>query len=62
MKRKFILLILNYFICQIARLDGEYIDRMSFLFELKCFMGTIISVFKNNGVVEYGTGTLTKAQ
>lgn len=45
-----------------ARLDGEYIERMNYLFDLKCFIGTIISVFKSDGVVEGGTGTLTKAQ
>lgn len=41
-----------------ASLDGEYIKKMSFLFDVKCFIGTIISVVKNDGVVEGGTGTL----
>ncbi len=41
-----------------ARLDGEYVKRMSFLFDLKCFFGTFISVAKHDGVVEGGTGTL----
>lgn len=45
-----------------ARLDGEYIERMSFLFDLKCFIGTIISVFKSDGVIEGGTGTISKTQ
>ena len=27
-----------------ARLDGEYVKRISFLFDVKCFFGTIISV------------------
>lgn len=38
-----------------ARLDGEYVERMSFLFDCKCFFGTIISVLKSDGVVEGGT-------
>lgn len=41
-----------------AKLDGEYVKNMSFLFDLKCFFGTIISVIKSDGVVEGGTGTL----
>ena len=35
-----------------ARLDGEYIEHISFLFDIKCFFGTIISVLKHDGVVE----------
>ncbi len=35
-----------------ARYDGEYVERMSFLFDLKCFVGTIIHVIKHDGVVE----------
>jgi O-antigen biosynthesis protein WbqP len=41
-----------------ARLDGEYVQRMSFGLDVKCFFGTIISVLKRDGVVEGGTGTL----
>ena len=43
-----------------ARLDGDYVKRMSFLFDLKCFLGTITSVLKSDGVVEGGTGELHK--
>lgn len=43
-----------------AKLDGEYVERQSFLFDVKCFVRTIISVFKSDGVVEGGTGTLNK--
>ena len=43
-----------------ARLDGEYVKKISFLFDCKCFFGTIISVLKSDGVVEGGTGTLTQ--
>ena len=43
-----------------ARLDGEYVEKLSFSFDVKCFFGTIVSVLKHDGVVEGGTGTLEK--
>ena len=43
-----------------ARFDGEYVEKMSFLFDCKCFFGTIVSVLKSDGVVEGGTGQLEK--
>ena len=43
-----------------AALDGEYVKRQSFLFDCKCFFGTITSVLKSDGVVEGGTGELHK--
>ena len=43
-----------------ARLDGEYVERLSFFFDYKCFFGTIVSVLKHDGVVEGGTGRLEK--
>lgn len=43
-----------------ARLDGEYVEKLSFLFDCKCFFGTITSVLKSEGVVEGGTGALEK--
>ena len=43
-----------------ARLDGEYVENLSFLFDCKCFLGTITSVLKHEGVVEGGTGQLDK--
>ena len=43
-----------------ARLDGEYVEKLSFLFDCKCFFGTITSVLKHDGVVEGGTGRLEK--
>lgn len=45
-----------------AALDGEYIEKMSFLFDCKCFFGTITSVLKSDGVVEGGTGELKKQE
>ena len=44
-----------------AKLDGEYVEKMSFLFDCRCFFGTIISVLKSDGVVEGGTGMLTQS-
>lgn len=43
-----------------ARLDGEYVEKMSFGFDVKCFLGTITSVLKSEGVVEGGTGAMEK--
>ena len=43
-----------------ARLDGEYVENLSFVFDCKCFFGTIVSVLKSDGVVEGGTGQLEK--
>lgn len=43
-----------------ARLDGEYVEKMSFLFDCKCFLGTILAVVRHDGVVEGGTGTMHK--
>lgn len=45
-----------------AALDGEYVRRMSFSFDVKCFFGTITSVLKHEGVVEGGTGELHKEE
>lgn len=43
-----------------AKLDGEYVKKMSFFFDCRCFIGTIISVLKHDGVVEGGTGVMGK--
>ena len=41
-----------------AALDGEYVEKMSFLFDCKCFFGTILAVLRHDGVVEGGTGAM----
>ena len=41
-----------------AKLDGEYVERMSFLFDCKCFFGTFLAVLRHDGVVEGGTGAM----
>ena len=43
-----------------AKLDGEYVEKMSFLFDCRCFFGTIAAVLGRKGVVEGGTGELNK--
>lgn len=41
-----------------AMLDGEYVQRMSFIFDMKCFFWTIVSVLKSDGVAEGGIGSI----
>lgn len=40
-----------------ARLDGEYVRRLSFAFDCRCFFGTAVSALRGDGVVEGGTGS-----
>lgn len=39
-----------------AKLDGEYVEKMNFGFDCKCFFGTVVSVFKAEGIVEGSQG------
>lgn len=39
-----------------AKLDGYYVQNMSLALDIKCFLGTFLSVFRSEGVVEGGTG------
>ena len=41
-----------------AKLDGEYVEKMGFMMDCKCFIMTIFSVARHDGVVEGGTGTI----
>lgn len=45
-----------------ARIDGEYTAHQSFFMDAKCFLGTIASVLKHDGVVEGGTGNMEKSR
>ncbi|WP_102268877.1 sugar transferase [Massilicoli timonensis] len=45
-----------------AKLDGEYVERSSFLFDVKCLIKTITSVLRSDGVVEGGTGEMHKGE
>lgn len=38
-----------------ARYDGEYVENLSFGFDVKCFFGTIGKVLRHDGVVEGAT-------
>ncbi|MCO8291372.1 sugar transferase [Tetragenococcus halophilus] len=44
-----------------AQIDGKYTSNISFMMDVKCFVGTILSIVKSDGVVEGGTGTKKKA-
>lgn len=47
-----------------AKLDGDYTKQLkqggfnAFIFDCKCFLGTIFSVLREDGIVEGGTGEL----
>jgi O-antigen biosynthesis protein WbqP len=43
-----------------AKFDGEYLTKISFGFDFAIFLKTILKIFKDDGVVEGGTGTLGK--
>ena len=43
-----------------AKLDSEYVKKMGFWMDVKCFLGTIGSVLNREGVVEGGTGEIRK--
>ncbi len=43
-----------------AKFDGEYVKKIGFLMDFKCFFGTIISVLKRDGVVEGGNSKSKK--
>ena len=45
-----------------AKLDGEYVQNISFLFDCKCFFGTIAVVLRRDGQVEGGTGAGHKSR
>lgn len=47
---------------QKAALDGEYVQKLSFFFDCKCFFATIAAVLTHKGVVEGGTGAMNKEQ
>jgi O-antigen biosynthesis protein WbqP len=40
-----------------AKLDGEYVENISLMMDIKCFFGTIVSVIKSDGVIEGGSGS-----
>lgn len=44
-----------------AALDGYYTKHISLLMDIRCFIGTILSVIRSDGVVEGGTGAGRKS-
>jgi O-antigen biosynthesis protein WbqP len=45
-----------------SKLDGEYVEKMGFLLDIKCFFWTIISVAKSDGIVEGRIGTTERTK
>lgn len=45
-----------------ARLDGQYVEQLGPWMDIKCFVGTIVSVIRSEGVVEGGTGVIDQAK
>ena len=51
-----------------AKMDGEYVAALNagkfkgIIMDVRCFLGTIVSVLKSDGVVEGGTGELRKKE
>ena len=41
-----------------AKLDGEYVKKYGFAMDVRCFFGTFLSVLRQDGVVEGGTGSM----
>lgn len=41
-----------------AILDGEYVKKYGFTMDVRCFFGTFLSVLRQDGVVEGGTGSM----
>ncbi len=45
-----------------AALDGEYVKKMGPVMDLRCFLGTFLSVLRADGVVEGGTGSMQQEE
>ena len=45
-----------------AKLDGEYVEKLSFGFDMKCIFGSVSAVINKKGVVEGGTGAMEKEE
>lgn len=43
-----------------AKLDGVYVSKQSLWMDFRCIIGTVVSVLRQDGVVEGGTGMLEK--
>ena len=45
-----------------ARLDGEYVKKLSFGMDVKCFLGSVSVFAKDDSIVEGGTGEIKKKE
>lgn len=45
-----------------AKLDGEYVEKRGFFYDIGLIFKTVFSVFKHDGVVEGGTGEMEKRE
>lgn len=45
-----------------AKLDGEYVRKMGFLMDLKCFLGSVSVLAHDDSLVEGGTGEIHKTE
>lgn len=45
-----------------AKLDGDYVKQIGFVMDARCFVATVFSVLKSDGVVEGGTGSLASKE
>lgn len=41
-----------------AKIDGEYVKKYGFTMDVRCFFSTFLSVLRQDGVVEGGTGSM----
>ena len=46
----------------LARLDGEYAEKIGFMMDVRCFLGTKFCVLRSDGVVESGTEKIKKPE
>lgn len=45
-----------------AKFDGEYVEKMGFAMDVRCFFGTFLKVFRGDGVVEGTAGGTTTGE
>lgn len=45
-----------------AKIDGEYVEKIGFLMDMRCLFGTVFAVLGKKGVVEGGTGNNKEKQ
>ncbi|KAF0091894.1 MAG: O-antigen biosynthesis protein WbqP [Fusobacteria bacterium] len=39
-----------------AKLDGDYVEKIGLMMDVRCFFGTVVKVLRTDGIVEGGTG------